>query len=53
MIRASLRYVSYSERKPVVAALRPITHRAPMWKQGERSRLEQRVIEGSADLSMG
>ena len=29
-----------------------VTHRAPLWKAGERPRLEQRVIEGDPKLSI-
>jgi alkaline phosphatase D len=29
-----------------------VTHRAPLWKAGERPRLEQRVLEGDPKLSI-
>ena len=29
-----------------------VVHRVPLWKNGERPRLEQRVIEGNAELSL-
>ncbi|GAO38422.1 hypothetical protein SCH01S_15_00470 [Sphingomonas changbaiensis NBRC 104936] len=29
-----------------------VSHRAPLWKPGERPRLEQHIIEGNADLSI-
>jgi alkaline phosphatase D len=29
-----------------------VVHRAPLWKKGERPRLEQRVVEGNPALSI-
>ena len=29
-----------------------VVHRAPLWKKGERPRLEQRVVEGDPALSL-
>jgi alkaline phosphatase D len=29
-----------------------VVHRAPLWRKGERPRLEQRVLEGDPKLSI-
>ena len=47
------RPIERSEREDGGPLRYRVTHRAAMWKAGERPKLEPRVIEGSADLSMG
>ena len=46
------RPIERSEREDGGPLLYRVAHRAPMWKAGDRPRLEQRVIEGSPELSM-
>jgi alkaline phosphatase D len=46
------RPIERSEREDGGPLLYRVAHIAPMWKAGDRPRLEQRVIEGSPELSM-